>query len=256
MVYASRRLTPYGRLDDENRWDSIFDLLGDLDPETADPYDLELAEDYLLECLYQTEDAETFNTALVDLAEEAIWFNGHRQPQPKGPMFTIGPWIVTQDGDPDAAAIYNRHYSAKPNRTSTLFVGPGEKLVLVTPEYDALFSWRISKHRADGQWGAECTIFRNESTRLSSDLIAWAENAAILEWPYVMRFYTFVDPARVKSSNPGYSFLKAGWRRRNNYRTRKRNLLLLDKIFVPDKLIGDSIWPTHPNATAASRTSI
>ena len=223
-------------------WDSIFYLLGDMDPETADPNDLELAQDYLLEALYQTDDAELFNTALVDLAEEAIWFNGHRQPQPKGPMFNIGPWVVTRDGDPDAAALYNRHYSAKPGRTSNLFIGPGEKLVLVTREYDALFAWRIAKHRADGQWGAECTVFRNESPHLSSELIGWAENAAMLEWPYLMRFYTFVDATKVKSNNPGYTFLKTGWTRRNDYRTRKRKLLLLDKIFVPAKLIGDSIW--------------
>ena len=125
---------PYERLPDKNRWNSILDLLGDLDPETADPYDLEMAEDYLLECLYQTDDPETFNTGLVDLAEEAIWFNGHRRPQPKGPMFTIGPWIVTQDGDPDAAAIYNRHYSAKPNRTRWRYVSfsPPKKRMVST----------------------------------------------------------------------------------------------------------------------------
>jgi hypothetical protein len=54
-------------------------------------------------------------------------------------------WIEIKDGDPDAFQLYYRHYSArhyKDGRTHKLFVGPGYKLVLITPECDALFVWR------------------------------------------------------------------------------------------------------------------
>ncbi len=129
-------------------------------------------------------------------------------------------WEEGKDGDRIAYAMFSRHYSAyryKDNRRSNpnyrnrfLFCGPGEKLILMTPERDALFVWR--KFIDDsGQVGVNCAVFRNESDRLSSLLICAADQRAWQKWPGE-RLYTYVDPTRIKSVNPGYCFKKAGWR--------------------------------------------
>ena len=62
----------------------------------------------------------------------------------------------------------------------------------------------------DGQTGYSCAIFRNESPRRSSDIILEAEELAFEKWG-PNRLYTYVDPRQVKSRNPGYCFLCAGW---------------------------------------------
>jgi hypothetical protein len=123
-------------------------------------------------------------------------------------------WIAVRDGDDTARAIFHQHYSYKPyadGRRPMLFVGPGEKLVLLWPDASALFIWRrfIS---GDGQQGVNCAVFRNEGTALSSDLIRKADAIADERWPGE-RHYTYVNPRRVRSANPGYCFLMAGWRR-------------------------------------------
>ena len=41
------------------------------------------------------------------------------------------------------------------------------------------------------------------------------------------RFFTFVNPGKVGSPNPGYCFKKAGWRHVG--RTKKRGLHILEK---------------------------
>lgn len=122
-------------------------------------------------------------------------------------------WIETKDGDPEAKAIFDRHYSRiryKDGRNPVLFVGPGQKMVLVTPDYKALFVWRkfISD---DGQQGVNCAIFRNEGHRLSSELIIEAEKIALAKWPGE-RLYTYVNGKKINSHNPGYCFKKAGWK--------------------------------------------
>ena len=122
------------------------------------------------------------------------------------------PWHQTVDGDTDAKKIFDRHYSKyhyKDGRDPKLFVGPGEKLVLVTENYDALFVWRKFKDDS-GQKGINCSVFRNESPYLSSGLILWAEEYAWSRWPGE-RLYTYIAPTKIKSVNPGYCYLKAGW---------------------------------------------
>ena len=64
----------------------------------------------------------------------------------------------------------------------------------------------------DYQEGVSCAIFRNEGYYLSSELIKKACILAWQKWPNE-RLYTYVNPRKVKSTNPGYCFLKAGWRR-------------------------------------------
>lgn len=128
-------------------------------------------------------------------------------------MIIPGFWLVVKDGDPGARALMDRHYSRRhygDNRKPKLFVGPGEKMVLVTEQYDALFVWRkfISD---DGQDGINCAVFRNESTSIASEMILEAEVLAWSVWPG-KRLYTYVNGKKIKSVNPGYCFKMAGWR--------------------------------------------
>lgn len=62
--------------------------------------------------------------------------------------------------------------------------------------------------------GWTCTIFRNESPMVSSELILDAETA-IAEAGHTCGpdgFLTYVWDKKVRSSNPGYCFKKAGWK--------------------------------------------
>lgn len=65
--------------------------------------------------------------------------------------------------------------------------------------------------RLDGQVGFNNAIFRNESTRKSSEIILEAEWHAVKKWGR-NRAYTYIDPREVASRNPGYCFKMAGWR--------------------------------------------
>lgn len=137
-------------------------------------------------------------------------------------------WYGVKDGDAIARSIFNRHYSRHfyaDGRKPKLFVGPGEKMVLMTPDFKALFVWRkfIS---ADGQRGVNCAVFRNEGPEMSSLLILEAEQLAWAKWPGE-RLYTYVNPMKIKSSNPGYCFLKAGWVKVGV--TKARKLVILAK---------------------------
>ena len=106
-----------------------------------------------------------------------------------------------------------------------LFVGPGEKMVLITQDARALFVWRkfISD---DGQDGINCAVFRNEGGGKSSELIRAADAAAFARWPNE-RHYTYVNDGKVKSQNPGYCFLMAGWRRCGRNKSGKLTILEL-----------------------------
>lgn len=121
-------------------------------------------------------------------------------------------WLSVRDGDDTARAIFHRHYSYKPykdGRKPLLFTGPGSKLVLLWPDARALFIWRkfISD---DGQQGVNCSVFRNEGDRRSSDMIREADAIADKRWPGE-RHYTYVNARKIRSTNPGFCFLKAGW---------------------------------------------
>lgn len=137
-------------------------------------------------------------------------------------------WIETRDGDPTAAALYARHYSARryvDGRDPKLIVGPGQKMVLVTGDGLALFVWR--KFRSDDLLarGVNCAVFRNEGPRFSSELILEAETIARRRWP-LDNFYTYVNPTAICSSNPGYCFICAGW---TKTRVTKNGLIVLEK---------------------------
>lgn len=138
-------------------------------------------------------------------------------------------WRSIKDGDDEARRFFDRHYSRRrytDGRKPSLIVGPGQKLILVTPCRRALFAWRkfISD---DGQEGVNCAIFRNEGAGLSSDLIRAADAIADERWPGE-RHYTYVDPRKVSSANPGYCFIMAGWRRCGV--TKWKKLLIFERL--------------------------
>ena len=137
-------------------------------------------------------------------------------------------WWVTRDGDKTCLAMYEKHYSAyhyKDGRKRSQFIGPGEKLVLRTSRADAVFAWRNFIDDS-GQTGINCAVFRNESQHKSSELIRQADAIADCIWPN-QRHYTFVNSKRVRSSNPGFCFIMAGWRRCG---TTKSGLLIFERV--------------------------
>lgn len=140
-------------------------------------------------------------------------------------------WWITRDGDRTCLALYERHYPAQAalkrrrERGTRQFVGPGESIVLRTADGDALFVWRRFIDDS-GQQGINCAVFRNEGPTLSSLLVRQADAIADHVWPGE-RHYTYVNPANVRSANPGYCFLAAGWRRCG--RT-KKGLHILERL--------------------------
>lgn len=121
-------------------------------------------------------------------------------------------WYLTKDGDASCLALYERHYSARryrDGRVRKLFCGPGEKIVLRTWTADAVFVWRRFRD-ASGQAGINCAVFRNEGPTRSSELIRQADAIADAVWPGA-RHYTYVNAQQVRSCNPGFCFIAAGW---------------------------------------------
>ncbi len=121
--------------------------------------------------------------------------------------------------DQESRALADRHYSRE-KIGSRQFIPPGETVVLRNPEGTWLFVWQKSKYRLDNQTGWNCSIFRNESKRLSSEIISKCEE--FVEG----RKYTFINPHKIKSSNPGCCFKKAGWKRKG---TTQGGLIILVK---------------------------
>lgn len=154
-------------------------------------------------------------------------------------------WWLTKDGDRDCLALYERHYSAyryRDGRTRKLFAGPGEKVVLRTEWGNAMFVWRKFID-GSGQQGINCAVFRNESTHRSSGLIRQADAIADCLWPD-SRHYTYVDPTRVASKNPGFCFIAAGWRRCG--RT-KGGLVILERAPRPADATTPDLFGREPD---------
>ena len=119
--------------------------------------------------------------------------------------------IRTNHFDPEMAMLADRHYSRR-TPGARQFCYSGRKLVLRNAEGTVLFVWMFpdASLRMDKQTGYNCAIFRNESQRLSSEIILEAEISAEQKWG-PNRAYTFIDPRKIRSTNPGYCFKKAGW---------------------------------------------
>lgn len=127
----------------------------------------------------------------------------------------ILPWtdglIRTTHFDDEMRQLADRHYSRR-TVGAKQFLYSGRKLVLRDTAGLVLFAWMWPDEsmRMDGQVGYNNAIFRNESDRQSSSIILEAEEAAFEKWG-PNRLYTYIDPVKVKSANPGYCFKMAGW---------------------------------------------
>ncbi len=131
-------------------------------------------------------------------------------------------WRVQQvieaiDGNPAGLALCLRHYSCRRSCKSEkvtgaqkLFVGPGEKLVHLTECGRAVVAWRKAKYRMDGQQGAECALYRNESGLPGVPILRESVCAARQKWPGE-RLFTLIDPSKISSQNPGFVFKQCGF---------------------------------------------
>jgi hypothetical protein len=120
--------------------------------------------------------------------------------------------VVTWACDPEMAQLADRHYSRRtPGKLE--FIGPGKKLAIRNSEGSICFAWLYGDpaYRLDGQQGYNCTIFRNESGRRSSEIILECERIVFDRWG-PNRVFTYVDPRKIQSRNPGYCFKCAGWK--------------------------------------------
>lgn len=110
------------------------------------------------------------------------------------------------------------------------FMGPGRTFVLLTA--DARAVWGVIENQAP-RWGGlrwRCSMFRNESGVLSSDLIRSATALTVAYWwdthgmPPVW-LTTEVDPRKTREKqHPGFCFRAAGWRER----CERRGLVVLE----------------------------
>jgi hypothetical protein len=125
-------------------------------------------------------------------------------------------WRLSYRADVAALPLANRHYSRQ-RPASGQFVAPGRCVVLTGLKADALWVslWQrpdFVDHAWKDAW--VCSLFRNESTELSSDLIRQAIAATRFGWPGVpsQGMVTFVDPDKVRQKrDPGRCFVRAGF---------------------------------------------
>lgn len=122
--------------------------------------------------------------------------------------------------DCESAFLADRHYSRQSIGTNQ-FMPPGRTIVLRNTEGSIVFGWLWQNKRDDGQAGYNCSIFRNESARLSSDVILEAERFAFEVWGR-NRTFTYIYPSKLrapihkyrKSKVPGKCFVAAGYKLR------------------------------------------
>lgn len=114
--------------------------------------------------------------------------------------------------DSECAALADRHYSRR-KIGARQFMPNGRKLVIRDTAGLIVFGWLLAlpEYRLDKQAGYNCTIFRNESQRRSSDVILEAEAMAFRRWGPA-RTFTYIDPRKIASRNPGYCFKCAGYK--------------------------------------------
>lgn len=125
-------------------------------------------------------------------------------------------WTLVKKTNKVAVGLADFHYSRQ--KVGSREIGPpGQKIVLLNNDSTAVWGshrpapW-TGIQRMDKFQGSSCFIFRNTGTTLSSELIREAVGITALRWgdqPMI----TYVALDHVRSTNPGYCFLRAGFTR-------------------------------------------
>jgi hypothetical protein len=129
---------------------------------------------------------------------------------------SASPWRLSWRADPVVRAIADRHYNRQ-KIGAVQFVPPGRCLVLKTSDGTAAWisSWPLPQfvqHAWAGAWVN--SLFRNEGSHLSSDLIRLAVAHTRAVWPDVPEFgiVSFVDASKTAPKDvPGWCYRRAGW---------------------------------------------
>ncbi len=137
-------------------------------------------------------------------------------------------WRVTHFQDVDGARLADGHYTRR-TVGAKQFMPPGERFALITPCKLAVFGWWRPHPTSgivamNGFDGWTCSIFRNTGAGLSSELILDAERELVAyaneRWQGTAYapcgpsgLLTYVQPKKIRSSNAGYCFKQAGWRK-------------------------------------------
>lgn len=125
-------------------------------------------------------------------------------------------WYLTYRADKRASALADRHYSRQ-TIGAVQFAPPGRALVLLNREASALWvtSWPFPEYVLR-EWKDAwlCSLFRNESSILSSELIL--EAVAVTRWKYgtppPSGMITMIDTQKVRHKrDPGRCYRKAGF---------------------------------------------
>lgn len=145
--------------------------------------------------------------------------------------------------DRSANALADRHYSRQTPGCGQIGP-PGRRIVLVTPCEQALWLTHYPKpeYAQDGLDAYRCSIFRREGGPLASLLIEDAMALTERWWgPAPDGWVTWIDTRKVRSANPGYCFLQAGWRRDDAWQPKRgrrgRIRLLADPVSAGAQLV-------------------
>lgn len=116
---------------------------------------------------------------------------------------------------------------------------PGQTIILYQP--GAVFGWWRPHpcsgiKQMNGLDGWTCTIFRNETHGLSSEMILEAEMALQSETCGPDGLLTYVWDNKVASRNKGYCFKMAGWTKKGRSADGRKTLL-----WKPFEMIGQSL---------------
>lgn len=140
-------------------------------------------------------------------------------------------WFEVSKQDRRAAELElaDRHYSRQ-TKGSRQFMPPGKTLVLLTR--DELAVWGACKNKDPvGEVRLRCTIFRNESVTLSSELVELATALTYLRFGRDVILTTEIDTRKTrKKRDPGRCFRKAGWivSERKSRSHRHRHVVILE----------------------------
>jgi hypothetical protein len=124
-------------------------------------------------------------------------------------------WNQSYRADIRSSLIADRHYNRQ-KIGARQFVPPGRCLVLRHDD-DALWitSWPFAEYVLH-EWGGAWinSLFRNESDRLSSELILEAVAHTRAHWPHIpdLGMITFVDAEKIRwKRDPGRCYRRAGF---------------------------------------------